>query len=118
MYPCRCPDLSSESPLTVFGRYNGEFPEFINVKCIGSDSSSHVVELKLLKAKEIPLDKVKKNTGFTPKLNFDVLESIIFLLCRYLGSNRLISSQLRHGFQKINNSRTRYNVSAQTLRAK
>ncbi|XP_031382013.1 inter-alpha-trypsin inhibitor heavy chain H3 [Punica granatum] len=58
MYPSRIPDLSSAFPLTVFGRYNGRLPDQLKVTGTLADSSTHVIDLHIHKAKDIPLDKV------------------------------------------------------------
>ena len=58
MYPSRIPDLLSESPLIVSGRYRGAFPETLTATGILADTSNFFVELKVHKAKDIPLDKV------------------------------------------------------------
>lgn len=59
MYPFRIPDLSSECPLTVFGRYSGHFPDQLKVRGIIADLSTCVIDVKIHKAKNIPLDKVE-----------------------------------------------------------
>ncbi|KAI8553301.1 hypothetical protein RHMOL_Rhmol05G0004300 [Rhododendron molle] len=58
VYPSRIPDLLSESPLIVSGRYQGAFPETLKATGILADSSNFVVDLKVQKAKDIPLDKI------------------------------------------------------------
>ncbi|XP_057468021.1 uncharacterized protein LOC130757278 isoform X1 [Actinidia eriantha] len=58
VYPSRIPDLLSESPLIVSGRYRGAFPETLTATGILADTSNFFVELKVHKAKDIPLDKV------------------------------------------------------------
>ncbi|KAH9652770.1 VWFA domain-containing protein [Citrus sinensis] len=58
MYPSRIPDLSSESPLIVSGRYQGKFPDTLKAKGFLGDLSNFVVELKLQLAKDIPLDRI------------------------------------------------------------
>lgn len=58
MYPSRIPDLSSESPLIVSGRYQGKFPDTLKAKGFLRDLSNFVIELKLQLAKDIPLDRV------------------------------------------------------------
>ncbi|KAK4854618.1 hypothetical protein QYF36_026815 [Acer negundo] len=58
MHPSRIPDLSSESPLTVSGRYQGRFPDTLKAKGVSRDLSSVVIELKTQNAKDIPLDRV------------------------------------------------------------
>lgn len=59
MYPSHIPDLLSESPLIVSGRYQGAFPETLKATGILADSSNFVVDLKVQKAKDMPLDKVR-----------------------------------------------------------
>lgn len=58
MYPSRIPDLSSESPLIVSGRYQGKFPDTLKAKGFLGDLSNFDVELKLQLAKDIPLDRI------------------------------------------------------------
>ncbi|XP_010047465.2 uncharacterized protein LOC104436401 [Eucalyptus grandis] len=58
MCPSRLPDLSLASPLAVFGRYNGKFPDHLQVKGISADWSTHVIDLKILRAKDILLDRL------------------------------------------------------------
>ncbi|KAH7572044.1 hypothetical protein JRO89_XS04G0191700 [Xanthoceras sorbifolium] len=58
MYPSRLPDLSSESPLTISGRYQGKFPDTLKANGVSGDLSNVVVELKIQNAKDIPLDRV------------------------------------------------------------
>lgn len=53
------PDLSSESPLTVSGRFRGSFPNTLKAKGLSPDMSSIVIDLKLQDAKDIPLDRVR-----------------------------------------------------------
>ncbi|XP_030943482.1 uncharacterized protein LOC115968278 isoform X2 [Quercus lobata] len=58
VYPFHIPDLSSESPLTVSGRYQGNFPDTIEAKGVLADLSNYMIELKVEKAKDIPIDRV------------------------------------------------------------
>ena len=58
LYPFRIPDLSSGSPLFISGRYQGEFPESLKASGTLADMSKFMMDLKLQKAKEIPLDRV------------------------------------------------------------
>lgn len=53
------PDLSSESVWTVSGRYKGNFPDTIQARGIFADLNNFVTDLKVQKAKEIPLDRVR-----------------------------------------------------------
>ncbi|KAL3535507.1 hypothetical protein ACH5RR_003968 [Cinchona calisaya] len=59
VYPSRVPDLSSESPLIVSGRYRGTFPDTLSVSGIFADTSKFSAELKVHEAKDIPLHKVR-----------------------------------------------------------
>ncbi|OMO67188.1 von Willebrand factor, type A [Corchorus capsularis] len=52
------PDLSLESPLTISGRYQGSFPDTLKAKGILGDLSSYITELKVERAKDVPLDRV------------------------------------------------------------
>uniref|UniRef100_A0A5B7AJY8 Putative inter alpha-trypsin inhibitor, heavy chain 4 n=1 Tax=Davidia involucrata TaxID=16924 RepID=A0A5B7AJY8_DAVIN len=58
VYPSHLPDLLSESPLIVSGRYQGVFPDILKARGILADMSNFVVDLKVQEAKDIPLDKV------------------------------------------------------------
>ncbi|RVW44092.1 hypothetical protein CK203_074936 [Vitis vinifera] len=58
VYPSHMPDLSSESVWTVSGRYKGNFPDTIQARGIFADLNNFVTDLKVQKAKEIPLDRV------------------------------------------------------------
>ncbi|KAA8534761.1 hypothetical protein F0562_029797 [Nyssa sinensis] len=58
VYPSRLPDLLSESPLIVSGRYQGVFPDILKARGILADMSNFSVDLKVQEAKDIPLDKV------------------------------------------------------------
>lgn len=59
VYPFHIPDLSSESPLTVSGRYRGNFPDTIKAKGVLADLSNYMIDLKVEKAKDIPIDRVR-----------------------------------------------------------
>ncbi|XVF35154.1 hypothetical protein REPUB_Repub18cG0120500 [Reevesia pubescens] len=58
VYSSCIPDLSFESPLTIFGRYKGSFPDTLKAKGILGDLSSFNMDLKIERAKDIPLDRV------------------------------------------------------------
>ncbi|XVE53965.1 hypothetical protein DITRI_Ditri03aG0044600 [Diplodiscus trichospermus] len=58
VYSSCIPDLSSESLLTICGRYRGSFPDAIKAKGILGDLSSFVTDLKIERAKDLPLDRV------------------------------------------------------------
>ncbi|XP_058108654.1 uncharacterized protein LOC131251745 isoform X2 [Magnolia sinica] len=57
VYPFPIPDLSSECPLLLSGRYEGNFPDSFEAKGIFADTSNTVIDLKVLRAKDITLDK-------------------------------------------------------------
>ncbi|KAL5995128.1 hypothetical protein ACLOJK_025186 [Asimina triloba] len=57
-YAFPIPDLSSECPLILSGRYNGEFPESLKARGVLADMTSKEIGLKVQKVKDIPLDKV------------------------------------------------------------
>ncbi|GMJ07274.1 hypothetical protein like AT1G19110 [Hibiscus trionum] len=67
VYSTCIPDLSSETLLIICGRYQGSFPDTLKAKGILGDSSSLVIDLKVEKAKDIPLDK------FIAKRQIDLL---------------------------------------------
>ncbi|XP_057429723.1 uncharacterized protein LOC130722881 isoform X2 [Lotus japonicus] len=56
--PSPIPDLSSDGPLVIFGRYKGSFPEVIEVKGVLADFSSFITDMKIQKAKDIPIQRV------------------------------------------------------------
>ncbi|CAO2823146.1 unnamed protein product [Amaranthus hypochondriacus] len=56
--PMNVPDLSSESPLIISGRYKGNFPDVLKARGIIADMTSYEMELKVYKAKAIPLEKI------------------------------------------------------------
>ncbi|XP_023530597.1 uncharacterized protein LOC111793097 [Cucurbita pepo subsp. pepo] len=58
VYPSFIPDLSSESLLTVSGRYCGNFPETVKAKGLLANLDNIVLDLKVHQAKDIPLDKL------------------------------------------------------------
>ncbi|CAA2955435.1 von Willebrand factor A domain-containing DDB_G0286969-like [Olea europaea subsp. europaea] len=58
VFPSRIPDLSSESPLIISGRYRGMFPETIKVKGYLADNSNFSLDLKVQEAKGIPIDRI------------------------------------------------------------
>ncbi|EOY30229.1 Inter-alpha-trypsin inhibitor heavy chain-related isoform 1 [Theobroma cacao] len=58
VYSSFIPDLSSESPLTICGRYQGSFPDTLKAKGVLGDLSSNVTDLKIERAKDILLDRV------------------------------------------------------------
>jgi hypothetical protein len=45
--PSHIPDLSSEGPLVLSGRYKGNFPETLKVKGILADFSNFEIDLKI-----------------------------------------------------------------------
>ncbi|XP_076888220.1 uncharacterized protein LOC143538588 [Bidens hawaiensis] len=58
VYPSVTLDLCSEGPLVVFGHYRGGFPDTLKVTGILADMSNFTIDLKVQRAKEIPLEKV------------------------------------------------------------
>lgn len=58
VFPTQIPDLSSESPLIVSGRYRGTFPETLKVNGRLADMSDFTLDLKVEEAKEIPIGKM------------------------------------------------------------
>ncbi|XP_058080000.1 uncharacterized protein LOC131228171 isoform X2 [Magnolia sinica] len=58
VYPFPIPDLVSECPLILSGRYQGNFPDSVKAKGVLADMTSMAIDLKLQKAKDIPLDKI------------------------------------------------------------
>ncbi|KAL0410407.1 UNVERIFIED_CONTAM: Inter-alpha-trypsin inhibitor heavy chain H2 [Sesamum latifolium] len=58
VFPSQIPDLSSESPLIVSGRYRGTFPETLKINGVLPDMSNCPLDLKVHEAKEMPIDKI------------------------------------------------------------
>ncbi|KAE8687571.1 TMEM184C protein [Hibiscus syriacus] len=58
LYSSSIPDLSFERPLTVCGRYRGSFPNTLEANGILGDLSNFVMGLKVVRPKDIPLDRV------------------------------------------------------------
>nr|GMD32156.1 inter-alpha-trypsin inhibitor heavy chain H3-like isoform X1 [Ipomoea batatas] len=58
VYPSQLPDLSSESPLILSGRYRGAFPDNLTVTGSLVDMGNLSLDLKVQEAEGIPLDKV------------------------------------------------------------
>ncbi|GAA0163496.1 hypothetical protein LIER_39609 [Lithospermum erythrorhizon] len=52
VYPSQVPDLSSQSPLIISGRYRGIFPEKLKVRGVVSDMSNYSVDLEVQESKE------------------------------------------------------------------
>ncbi|KAH0728786.1 hypothetical protein KY290_003489 [Solanum tuberosum] len=58
LYPCYLPDLLSSRPLIVSGRFIGTCPSSVKVSGTLADLSSFVVDVKVQKAKDFPLERV------------------------------------------------------------
>lgn len=58
MYPSTIPDLCSERPLMICGRYKGGFPDKLKATGILPDMTNFTIDIQVQRAKEIPLDKV------------------------------------------------------------
>lgn len=58
VFPSQIPDLSSESPLIVSGRYRGTFPDTLKVNGSLADMSNFSLELKAEEAKDTPIGKM------------------------------------------------------------
>ncbi|XP_076926622.1 uncharacterized protein LOC143589862 isoform X2 [Bidens hawaiensis] len=57
LYPFRIPDLFG-SPLVVSGRYHGDFPDTVIARGFRADMSTCLIDVKVRKAKGIPIDRV------------------------------------------------------------
>ncbi|XP_071742419.1 uncharacterized protein [Rutidosis leptorrhynchoides] len=60
VYPSVVPDICSEGPLIIFGHYRGGFPDTLKARGIlaAEDMSDITIDLKVHRAKDVPLDKV------------------------------------------------------------
>lgn len=58
LFPSNIPDVSSQSPLIMSGRYDGNFPDVVKLSGTLSDMSNFTIDLKVQKAKDLPLNRV------------------------------------------------------------
>ncbi|XP_071689053.1 uncharacterized protein [Rutidosis leptorrhynchoides] len=58
IYPSTIPDLCSERPLMIFGRYNGKFPDKLNARGVLPDMSNFTIDIQVKQADDIPLEKI------------------------------------------------------------
>ncbi|KAJ8448267.1 hypothetical protein Cgig2_025191 [Carnegiea gigantea] len=58
LYPSAIQDLSCDYPMIISGRCRGNLPESLKVSGTLADLSNFTAELKIRKAKDVPLDKV------------------------------------------------------------
>lgn len=66
IYPARTPDLSSGSPLLIWGRYTGSFPDNVEVDGTFPDLGKFEMNMKVQYAKDIPVDRVRFIVLITP----------------------------------------------------
>ncbi|GAA0146376.1 hypothetical protein LIER_06351 [Lithospermum erythrorhizon] len=58
LHPFQVPDLLAGSPLTVFGRFSGDFPDSVNIRGILPDMRSYIVNVKVQQDKGMQIEKV------------------------------------------------------------
>ncbi|XP_076890407.1 uncharacterized protein LOC143541471 [Bidens hawaiensis] len=58
IFPFRLPDLLSGSPLIVSGRFKGKFPDSVKARGLLADFSTRVIDVKVMKANDMPLELV------------------------------------------------------------
>ncbi|KAL7616007.1 hypothetical protein Lser_V15G01485 [Lactuca serriola] len=58
MFPFCIPDLLSGSPLIVSGRFKGRFPDTVKARGLLADLNTHVIDVKVSKANDMPLEMV------------------------------------------------------------
>ncbi|XP_027124870.1 uncharacterized protein [Coffea arabica] len=58
LYPFQLPDLLSESPLLVSGRYTGKFPDSVKFRGTLADLENYVIDAKVQKAKDFPMERM------------------------------------------------------------
>uniref|UniRef100_A0A2P2KSB9 Inter-alpha-trypsin inhibitor heavy chain n=4 Tax=Rhizophora mucronata TaxID=61149 RepID=A0A2P2KSB9_RHIMU len=58
LFPSGIPDLSLGSPLILSGRYTGNFPDLVKINGTLADMGNFVMDLKVQKAKDFPVDMV------------------------------------------------------------
>ncbi|TKY72884.1 Inter-alpha-trypsin inhibitor heavy chain H1 [Spatholobus suberectus] len=56
--PSHIPDLSTDGPLILSGRYKGSFPKDLEIKGVLADFSNFVIDMKIQEAKDIPVQKI------------------------------------------------------------
>ena len=89
MYPSDIPDLSLEGPLILSGRYKGSFPETLKAKGVLADFSDFVIDMKIQKAKDIPLQKVKYLSSYMAYSRFRSLLSLKIIISSHSGGKVL-----------------------------
>ncbi|KAI3802771.1 hypothetical protein L1987_30914 [Smallanthus sonchifolius] len=58
IFPFRLPDLLSGSLLIISGRFKGKFPDIVKARGFLADLSTHVIDVKVMKANDMPLEMV------------------------------------------------------------
>jgi len=58
LHPFAIQDLTCDYPMIISGRCRGSLPESVEVSGTLADMSNFTAELKIQKAKDVPLDKV------------------------------------------------------------
>lgn len=58
LFPTHIPDLSFGSPLIISGRYNGTFPDLVEVTGTLADMTNFVFDLKVRREKDMQLTNV------------------------------------------------------------
>lgn len=61
IFPVNTPDLSSECPLLIWGRYSGNFPENVELGGTLADSSKFEITIKAQNAEDTPVNRVRPN---------------------------------------------------------
>lgn len=62
LFPYHIPDLSLGNPLIISGRYDGIFPDIIKVSGTKADTSNFVMDMKVQRVKDLPLNRVMFQT--------------------------------------------------------
>ncbi|KAI4344623.1 hypothetical protein L6164_011828 [Bauhinia variegata] len=85
VYPFHIPDLSSEGPLIISGRYKGNFAETLKAKGVLADLSNFEIEMKIQNAKDIPIHRISAR------------EQIEYLTAQaWLSQNKQIEQKVAH----------------------
>eukprot|EP00268_Persea_americana_P016698 TRINITY_DN17925_c0_g1_i4.p1 TRINITY_DN17925_c0_g1~~TRINITY_DN17925_c0_g1_i4.p1 ORF type:complete len:720 (+),score=86.74 TRINITY_DN17925_c0_g1_i4:439-2598(+) len=92
VYPFPIPDLSLECPLILSGRYLGKFPEPLKLNGMLADKTNAVIDMKVQKSKDIPLDKV------FAKRQIDVLTSQAWFLESKQLEEKVMKLSVQTGF--------------------
>ncbi|KAG6428830.1 hypothetical protein SASPL_106867 [Salvia splendens] len=88
IYPAQTPDLSTGSPVLIWGRYTGSFPDNVEVYGTLPDLGKFEITIKVQNAKDVPIDKV------IARRQVDSLTA-----CAWLSGNKQLEEKVFFQFQ-------------------